>query len=206
MVSNKRTRPRSKKGKLPVSLHGSNGQIELAPAEVVDPYDRTAKVLVMRNVSSRPVDALHSRGHLDDAHKAAADKLERLLEDSEIGGVQGFDYSKIVVDTSRVETCVSDVVIRADKALAQVRHELGRRQYDFIVRVLMGGRSVHLLAHEIDGSDPRVGLPSRRTRDFVTDCIRRILDDLVLHFGVGKGPERTTIRVHRSYERELVSG
>lgn len=196
MMTTKRTRKKLKLA--PKAIGGANGQIELAPVEVADPYDpnRLARITVMRNVAAKPIDQLHARKHLDDAHKIAADTLAGLLQAAEIGGAQAIDYSALRVDTSRVERTISERGQKAAQALAEVRHDLGRRQYDFICRVVQGGFTIHDLAREIDGGYT----PSHRTRLWVTDTIRRVLDDLVHHFGVGKGREQATIRVQRAAE------
>lgn len=70
----------------------------VAPIEVTDPYDQSAKILVMRSLRDDPLGRMHDRKQIDEAQYRAGDQWRDYYAIIEVGGAQAIDPSKDAVD------------------------------------------------------------------------------------------------------------
>lgn len=101
-------RPGRKKTPAKVSLPGKHGQI-VELAEVDDPFDKGAKISVVRVSDNTPLDSIYARGRLagpDDsdadgyARKVAGEWVRVTYEKAEMSDSRAIDYSAVKVDVS----------------------------------------------------------------------------------------------------------
>lgn len=131
-------------------------------------------VTAARNVRESGVSLLASKGALNPAQVAAADKFRRLFEAMGGTGARAIDPSKEAVDGGCWPDPIGAEAINAGKQLAAA-HEVVTRQYGLYAWRLLGyvcgeGRTVHELT------------ATRRQRDTMTDGLRMSLDVLAIHW------------------------
>lgn len=122
--------------------HGAN----VALAEVDDPLEHGARLLVLRSIRDDVLAAMHARGQLA-AHQFAAGRAwQRLYEQAEIGGAQSIDPRKIRVD-GRGPTTARDVRrLRAAKQLVRIDLRLGQWGGNLLHAVLVAGQTLRRVA------------------------------------------------------------
>lgn len=179
-----------RKKKKAVSLSpGYNGGLELAPVVVDDPFEKGEQLIVMKNTRTHPLDHLLARGHINVVQFTAGNSFLAIYEQAEIGGAGAIDYSATKVDTSFVHRGIPEGTAEAVMSLAQLSRALGRRGYAMCCKVIGARLGLHDYAGQID----RSGLPSHRTKLFVHDYFRSVLDDLADHFGSAVGKPTTKV-------------
>lgn len=168
-----------------ITLPGRNAAIEIAPVEVMDPYDGKP-LTVMKNVRVHPLDTMLKHGKITDAQKTAGDKFLEIFDKSEIGGARAIDYERVKVDVSFQHRGIEPSVAESLQKLTAIHRTLGRRAFSILVQVIGLRVTPYDLAKERDQIDP----PSRDSIGYFTTSFRLALDDLAEHFGVARGPER----------------
>lgn len=159
-----------------------NRQREIAMVAVPDPYQPSTTILVAKNVRAHPADFLHARGSIDDAQRAAADRIRTLYERAEIGGSRAIDYSRVRVDGGTVQEPLAEAVHAARKALNMARHATGEAGWAILSPVMGEGIPIERLARERPSLAR--GLMGKRAMGYITGRLREALDDLVAHWGL----------------------
>jgi hypothetical protein len=81
----------------PVTLAGQYPRAVIAPADVDDPFEKGAKLRVVRNLREHPIAMLHHRGIIDDAQAHAASVFRKKWESTQRGNM-AIDYARTKVD------------------------------------------------------------------------------------------------------------
>lgn len=84
--------------KKPITLAQQYPQAVLAADDVDDPYERGAKLRVIRNLREHPIAMLAHSGRITEAQRIAGMEFNRRFEAAAIGQQQAIDYSKTRVD------------------------------------------------------------------------------------------------------------
>ena len=84
--------------KKPVTLAQQYPQAVLAVDDVDDPYERGAKLRIVRNVREHPIAMLAHLGRITEAQRIAGMEFNRRFEAAAIGQQQAIDYSRTRVD------------------------------------------------------------------------------------------------------------
>lgn len=185
------TRPRRRKGKPydPATAHDRTAKdllrnAQVAPVEVQDPYDSSAKIIVMRSTRSDPLAEMNARGQIDGCDYVAGRHWQAAWENAEIGGVRAIDPGKEPVDGGRLPEVLSDRQRRAVVDLRQATKALGR-DGDRLVRDILGaGMTVR------DAATVR-GLTSEPDRKYVGKRLRECLATLADLYGYASKTERS---------------
>lgn len=128
----------------------------------------------IRNVRESGVSLLASKGALNEAQVAAADKFRRLFETMGASGARGIDMTREYVDGGRFPDPIGTEAINAGKQLASA-YEVVVKAHGIYAWKIVGyicgeGRTVHELT------------ATRRQRDTLTDNLRDYLDVLAGHW------------------------
>ncbi|MDW9618322.1 hypothetical protein GOB49_13605 [Sinorhizobium meliloti] len=149
---------------------------KLRPVEVPNPYFSRAhppgptnprRIPAVVNVRESAVTTLASRGVLDAAQVAAADRFRTLYEAIGGKGAGAIDYGREHVDGGKAREPITERQITAGKELARCRALLGMRIYGLVSAVAGQGYALH----EVVGNDKRARLTA-------ADMLRMGLDDL----------------------------
>lgn len=186
----------TRRSSLHVSRKAGNGPDIIADT-VDDPYDGRP-LAVSRNARSSPVHHLYKRGRLGTDDEArprvlAAVAFQRIYERAEIGGSRAIDYERAKVDTSFCFRGLPDRTVQALRELVAIREAL-RRNYDIIEKVAGYGMSLRAYANAHYGGHEAPG----RAKKLFSDCLVAGLDDLILFFGVARGPVKSRVRAERA--------
>ncbi|RWQ44923.1 hypothetical protein [Mesorhizobium sp.] len=139
------------------------------PADASNPRTIPAAV----NVRESAIVMLASRGALDAAQVAAANRFRALWEAMGGAGASGIDPGRLVVDGGKMPDGISQRQINAGQELRRCRALLGVRGYRLVSLVAGEGRSLH----EVAGKD-------KRQRLVAADLLRWCLDDLAGLWGI----------------------
>ena len=91
-----------------------------------DPYERGAKLTVLRSLRDDPLAAMHNARQIDQAQFVAGRHWQRAFELAEVGGVRAVDPTRERVDDSRIaQATISDAQIRAFADLKRAMAALG---------------------------------------------------------------------------------
>ncbi|MDX1070471.1 hypothetical protein GOL32_18135 [Sinorhizobium medicae] len=151
-------------------------KIKLRPSKVPNPYFSRAHaadtsnpptIPAMVNIRESAVTTLASRGVLDAAQVAAANRFRALFETMGGKGAGAMDYGREYVDGGRRPDPISERQMSAGRELARCRELLGARLYSLVSAVAGEGRSLH----EVAGKE-------KRARLVAADALRWALDDL----------------------------
>lgn len=161
----------------PTTLHGHDGLMDIAGAEVADPFEPTKSIAVIRNVAA-PLDNLYSRHRIDAAQFAAGQRYKRLFDDAAIGGARAIDYGREHVDGG-IREQVSVKALEAGRELARLGAVLGKR----------GAHLMHLVVGEelpLGQAVKRVvtGINPLQGQGYVVCRLVEALDALVDHWGL----------------------
>ncbi|MGN7878575.1 DUF6456 domain-containing protein [Ensifer sp. 22460] len=151
-------------------------KIKLRPVTVANPYYSRAHpegvtnpstISAVINVRESAVTTLATRGVLDAAQVAAADRFRRLFEAMGGKGAGAIDYGREPVDGGTTREPITERQVSAGKELARCRELLGARLYWLVSAVCGEGRALH----EVVGD-------GKRDRLTAADMLRMALDDL----------------------------
>ncbi|MDK1385111.1 hypothetical protein QN224_06785 [Sinorhizobium sp. 8-89] len=149
---------------------------KLRPTEVPNPYFSRAHpadaanprtIPAMVNVRESAIVTLASRGQIDPAQLAAANRFRALFEAMGGKGAGAIDYSREHVDGGKAREPITERQMNAGRELARCRDLLGARLYGLVSAVAGEGRSLH----EVAGKE-------KRKRLVAADMLRMGLDDL----------------------------
>lgn len=132
------------------------------PADSTNPREVPAII----NVRESAISTLASRGVLDAAQVAAADRFRALFEAMGGKGASAIDYGREHVDGGKVRDPITERQANAGKELARCRALLGARLYGLVTAVCGEGFALTEL------------LASKRERLTGADMLRMGLDDL----------------------------
>lgn len=154
---------------------------QVAPAIVDDPYDRLAKVRVIRSVRDDPLAGMKARDQIDDAMLAAGRLWQMYLENSEIGGTKAIDFTREAVDGGRFKepdiTRMSIALVELKKADKQ----LGQEGCALIRDVLGARLTIMQAAH-------RRSMSTQREIDYLGRRFRECLNTLAILWGFANRP------------------
>lgn len=166
-----------KRRKPAVTLAGNPG-LEVRPVQVADPFQpHGPKLTVLKNIRTTPADYLHSKGRIDDALKAVADRYQALHDRAEIGGARAIDYSRPKVDGGRLAEPLTQAVADARFELIRVHQELGKVAAVMLRLVIGEGVSIQRVVR--DYPSVCAGLSSSRAEGYVTGRVVEALTDLM---------------------------
>jgi hypothetical protein len=145
---------------------------QVAPVVVDDPYERGAKITVVRSLRHDPLAALHAARQLDDAQYMAGRHWQRNRELAEIGGVRAVDPTREAVDGGRLpEARISDAQIKAFKEMAGAMKALGMEGGALVRAFLDQGLTLKDIAD-------KWGAQTARERGYIGYRLRECLDTL----------------------------
>lgn len=178
-----------------------NRERQVALIEVPDPYEPGRTIVVTKNVRAHPADFLHACKRIDDAQRAAANRVRALYERAEIGASKAIDYSAVRVDGGALQEPLAEAVYAARKALLQARRAVGEAGWAIVQPVMGEGIALERVVR--DKPHLARGLSGRQAYGYVSGRLREALDDLVAHWGlIATGARRRLVA-----ERELsISG
>lgn len=160
-----------------VEKHGHDGLMQIAAADVADPFEPTKTVAVIRNVAA-PVDNLFSRGRIDNAQFAAAQKFKRLYDLAAIGGARAIDYGREHVDGGRVEQ-ISIKALEAGRERAQLASVVSKRGMLILDLVIGEEMALSRVVRRVVSN-----INNLQGQGYVVCRLVEALDSLVDHWGL----------------------
>jgi hypothetical protein len=195
----------SRRRRKPVTLApGGEGRLLLRPVEVDDPYETSAKLVVMKNVRCTPIDQMLHQGRIDTVQHQAANRFQRLCEMEMIGSSGAIDYGRARVDGGQIAQTVTMRTIEAHSEMVDVYRAIGEIGYRILWTVLAEGLPIRRLVVERPGL--AFGMSGKRAEGYVSGRIVEALDMLVSYWGmIAEGSQRRSGQRLR-VSRETVTG
>ena len=147
--------------KKPVSLAQQYPQAVLAVDDVDDPYERGAKLRIVRNVREHPIAMLAHMGRLTEAQRIAGMEFCRRFEAASIGQQQAIDYSRTRVDGGGAIEPLPERVQEAVAWLNRCSRLVGLQGWPILISVAGEGRGLQETAKLFH----RAGCPKGRAGD-----------------------------------------
>jgi hypothetical protein len=170
----------SRKRKVKITLATST-HVELGEGLVDDPYEKGAKLRVIKNVREHPVSHLHARGILSDSQAIAGETFRSNYERAVLGASRAIDYTKERVDGGLPAEPLSESAQRATQWLNDVaRHSgCGMRGYAILTAVCGEGQGIVATARIMRNS----GAPGGRAGEgwvqaYLVDSLERLIQHL----------------------------
>lgn len=172
----------SRKRKVTITLATSR-HVELGEGLVDDPYEKGAKLRVVRNVREHPVSHLHARGILSESQKIAGDMFRAHYERAVLGGSRAIDYVKERVDGGLPAEPLTESAQRATQWLNDVaRHSgCGMRGYAILTHVCGEGHGLVATSKMLRGSGCPGGMQGI---GYVQALLIDSLERLIQHLGM----------------------
>ena len=145
----------------PITLAQQYPQAALTVDEVDDPYERGAKLRIVRNLREHPIAMLAHSGRITEAQRVAAMEFCRRFEAASIGQQRAIDYSRTRVDGGGVVEPLPERVQEAVEWLKQCSKLVGMLGWPILISVAGEGRGVHDTAKMFYGA----GCPKGRAGD-----------------------------------------
>lgn len=150
---------------------------DVAPIDVVDPYEQTAKIRVLRSLRDDPLAALHAAGQIDQVQYVAGRHWQKAYEMAEIGGARGIDTTREYVDGGQIpQPTISDAQAMAFRDLSKARKALG----DYGSAIVHDVLACHMTISECAS---RRMMTRERERLFIGSRFRECLDTMAVVFG-----------------------
>lgn len=149
---------------------------QYAAIDVEDPYDRNAKITVLRQLRCDPLARLHSHHQIDEAQYHAGRAYQRDWEMSE-RSVKAIDPTKEAVDGGRIPEPLTDSQAKAQTRLISASRELGREMRKLANGVLIDGMS-------IESYSIGQGRSGARWANYYGKLFRDSLDVLAVEYGL----------------------
>jgi hypothetical protein len=149
---------------------------EYAPLVVADPYDRSDKIEVKRQLRCDPLARLHAHHQIDEAQYHAGRYYQRDWETAE-RGPRAIDPTKEAVDGGRMPEPLTDRQVKASKRLVALEPKLGVTLLPLIQTVLIGKLS-------IDSYSTAQGRTGARWANYYGKMFRDGLDVLAVEYGL----------------------
>lgn len=172
----------SRKRKAAITLATSR-HVELGEGLVDDPYEKGAKLRVIRNVREHPVSYLHARGILSESQKIAGEVFRSNYERAVLGGQRAIDYSRVRVDGGLPAEPLTEAAQRATQWLNDVaKHSgCGMRGYAILTHVCGEALGIGATAKLMRGS----GCPNNKQGEgWVQALLTDSLERLIQHLGM----------------------
>lgn len=172
----------SRKRKATITLATSR-HIELGEDLVDDPYERGAKLRVIRNVREHPVSYLHAKGIINESQRIAGEAFRANYERAVLGAAKAIDYTKERVDGGLPAEPLTEAAQRATQWLNDVaKHSgCGLRGYTILTHVCGEGHGLETTAKMLRGS----GCPGGRAGvGWVQGILVISLEALIQHLGM----------------------
>lgn len=128
--------------KKPVSLAQQYPQAVLAADDVDDPFEKGAKLRVVRNLKEHPIAMLAHNGRITEAQRIAAMEFCRRFEAASIGQQKAIDYSKTRVDGGGGLEPLPERVQEAVEWLKRCSRYVGSRAWPILISVAGEGRGI----------------------------------------------------------------
>jgi hypothetical protein len=176
LASTKSTAPHDRRATdLPI-----NAKVAAVVAD--DPYERGAKLTVLRSLRDDPLAAMHNAKQIDQAQFIAGRHWQRAFELAEVGGVRAVDLTRERVDGGGIpQATLSDAQIRAFADLKRATAALGLEGESLIKDFLGRGWCLRDIAG-------RRGADTERERGYIGWRLRECLNTLAVEFGyAGRG-------------------
>lgn len=149
-----------------------------------DPYERGAKITVLRSLRDDPLAAMHNARQIDQAQFIAGRHWQRAFELAEVRGVRAVDLTHERVDGGGIpQATISDAQIRAFNDLTRAMTALGQEGESLIRDFLGQGWTLRDIA-------ARRGANSERERGYIGWRLRECLNTLAVEFGYAGKPAR----------------
>lgn len=149
---------------------------QYAAIDVEDPYDRHAKITVLRQLRCDPLARLHSHHQIDEAQYHAGRAYQRDWELSE-RSVRAIDPTKEAVDGGRIPEPLTDSQAKAQTRIIAASKELGREMRKLTNAILIDGNS-------LEGYSVGQGRHGRRWANYYGKLFRDSLDVLAVEYGL----------------------
>lgn len=155
----------------------TRGHIELAVAEVDDPYplEPGAKIIVMRSLRDDPLQTLFVKKVIDEAQFAGGSAYMEDWETAE-RGPRAIDPTKEAVDGGRLPEPFTERQRKATKRLNEANAALGNAGTALIMNVLVLRQTMKQVA-------ANRGLSGSRWEDYFSKRLQEALDTLALVYG-----------------------
>lgn len=148
-------------------------------AEIADdPYERGAKITVVRQLRDDPLGRLHARNQIDDCQFYAGRRMQQIFERALIG-VGAIDPTKEPVDGGKFPEPVGEDQRRAMLELKVIWPKLGIMGGALIRDVLFDRMRIYAVAE-------RRCMTSQRDLDYLARSLRENLDVLAVHFNLAR--------------------
>nr|DAH62811.1 MAG TPA: hypothetical protein [Caudoviricetes sp.] len=129
------------------------------------------KVKALVNIKESAVGTLYARGHINDAHWAAAGRFRMYWEQSGAKGAIAIDYGRVQVDGGKAVDPLPDRVVDATHHLNCCLPVLGKRTFDIMIKVVGQGMEIADIAK------------TQREKTTFSDYIKDGLEELAVHWG-----------------------
>lgn len=150
---------------------------QVAPVVVDDPYERGAKITVLRSLRDDPLAALHACNQIDQCQYIAGRHWQRAFELAQGTGLRAIDTTREAVDGGQIaQATVTDKQIKAFGDLAKASKALGMEGESIAMDVL--GRGLTLSA-----TAAKRALTTEADRKYIGRRFREALDTLAGVFG-----------------------
>lgn len=147
----------------------------VAPVEVDDPYEKGAKIVVIRSLRDDPLARLHARDQIDQAQYEAGKQYRMDWERAE-RGPRAIDPSKEFVDGGCPPEPITDTQRKAVATLARMSPVLGLQTEHVLRRVLCGNLFPGQVAAEL-------GYPTPKDAEHMAWLFRIGLETLAREYG-----------------------
>jgi hypothetical protein len=147
----------------------------VAEIEIDDPYEKGAKLVMMRSLRDDPLARLHARKQIDEAQYEAGKQYREEWEKAE-RGPRAIDPSKEYVDGGQFPEPLTEVQRAAVASLTRVGRILGIQTEHVLRRVLCGNLFPGQVAAEL-------GLLSPRDAEHMAWLFRQGLEILAKEYG-----------------------
>lgn len=148
---------------------------QYAAIDVPDPYDRDAKITVLRQLRNDPLARLHSHHQIDEAQYHAGRCYQRDWETAE-RGARAIDPTREAVDGGRMPEPLTDKQAKARVRLVEVERALGRNMHRVTHAVLIEGWAMDVASLQLFG---RMG---QRAAEYTGRLFRDSLDILAVEY------------------------
>src|SRR5204862_25200 len=115
---------------------------QVARAEVDDPYEEGARIVVLRSTRHDPLAEMISKRQIDQCDYDAGRHWQAAWEHAEIGTVRALDPTREAVDGGRLWEGLTDAQRRAVEELRAAREALGQQGHQLICDVLGRARTI----------------------------------------------------------------
>lgn len=169
---------------------GYDGRRALMPDSVVDPYDRNRRESVVRNARHDPVEQLYQqrdrkgRRLIDEPERLAGIEIRRMVEALGLDAVRAIELGERV-DGGGKYYDIGARRYEAGKRIAALRRDMGRLQFEVLVRIAGYGETVTLVAVDFERDDGmRVnGACDQQTRKSIGWLFRESLVEAAMVLG-----------------------